>query len=197
VAEGWATRQYYNRGRYYNMVVGRFLSEDPSGFFGGLNLYGYATNNPLIYVDTEGLAPRRPRHLPDGTEFRCKMTDSCKVLEGKIWTFNWLINGHIGFDLRPNYTGKPHTTEINDFSNGLKRCLQYYQRKCKKPECQKASEPNAEEVGAHAKATVALLAIGVAVALAPESAGTSLGVIPRLVPVLRGVVAGATAAAVP
>jgi hypothetical protein len=39
----------------YNPSVGRFLSEDPIGFSGGLNLYQYVNNNPVTFVDPRGL----------------------------------------------------------------------------------------------------------------------------------------------
>ncbi len=46
---------YYMRARYYDPVVGRFISEDPLGFDGGdVNLYVYGGNNPTLYVDPEG-----------------------------------------------------------------------------------------------------------------------------------------------
>jgi RHS repeat-associated protein len=37
----------YYRARYYDPVVGRFLSEDPVRFRGGVNFYGYVVNNPI------------------------------------------------------------------------------------------------------------------------------------------------------
>jgi uncharacterized protein RhaS with RHS repeats len=37
----------------------RFVSEDPSGFNGGLNLYAYVGGNPLGYVDPSGLSGER------------------------------------------------------------------------------------------------------------------------------------------
>jgi RHS repeat-associated protein len=48
------TSQYFNRNRYYSPALGRFTSKDPIGFNGGNNLYRYANNNPLIYVDPYG-----------------------------------------------------------------------------------------------------------------------------------------------
>jgi RHS repeat-associated protein len=44
----------YMRARYYDPDTGRFLSEDPLGLEGGVNLYVYAGNNPVMFVDPEG-----------------------------------------------------------------------------------------------------------------------------------------------
>ncbi len=44
------------RARYYDPAVGRFISEDPLGFDGGdVNLYGYASNSPMMMIDPLGL----------------------------------------------------------------------------------------------------------------------------------------------
>ena len=45
---------YYNRARFYNSLVGRFISEDPVGFAGGPNLYDYTDNAPLERDDPSG-----------------------------------------------------------------------------------------------------------------------------------------------
>ncbi len=45
----------YMRARYYDPKIGRFLSEDPAGFDGGLNLYAYVGGNPVMGVDPTGL----------------------------------------------------------------------------------------------------------------------------------------------
>jgi len=47
---------YHMRARYYQVASQRFISEDPSGFNGGLNLYAYVGGNPLGFVDPSGLA---------------------------------------------------------------------------------------------------------------------------------------------
>ncbi|MCO6526171.1 RHS repeat-associated core domain-containing protein [Snodgrassella sp.] len=46
---------YYNLARHYNPQTGRYIEADPLGVMGGLNLYGYANANPLMYVDPYGL----------------------------------------------------------------------------------------------------------------------------------------------
>ena len=44
--------------RYYDPGVGRFVSRDPIGYEGGLNLYAYVNNRPTFGVDPSGLYPR-------------------------------------------------------------------------------------------------------------------------------------------
>lgn len=45
---------YFYRARYYSPVLGRFISEDPIGFWGGLNKYAYALGDPTNFVDPSG-----------------------------------------------------------------------------------------------------------------------------------------------
>jgi RHS repeat-associated protein len=45
----------YYRARWYDGQLGRFISEDPIGFRGGLNWYSYVGNNPSNFVDPVGL----------------------------------------------------------------------------------------------------------------------------------------------
>jgi RHS repeat-associated protein len=57
--ENDGTGLMYYRARYYAPEWGRFISEDPAGFQGGINAYVYAENNPISNVDPSGLAPSR------------------------------------------------------------------------------------------------------------------------------------------
>lgn len=45
----------YMQARYYNPYLCRFISADPSGFGGGLNMYAYANGNPVSNADPFGL----------------------------------------------------------------------------------------------------------------------------------------------
>jgi len=43
--------------RAHDAQLGRWISSDPIGLAGGLNLHQYAASNPLYYVDRDGLNP--------------------------------------------------------------------------------------------------------------------------------------------
>ncbi|MGE0789729.1 MAG: RHS repeat-associated core domain-containing protein [Sandaracinaceae bacterium] len=70
---------HYNRFRYYDPALGRYLETDPWGLKGGRNLYAY-TNNPLTQLDVRGLtggtcpkttvgeSPPEPEGGPDAEE---------------------------------------------------------------------------------------------------------------------------------
>jgi RHS repeat-associated protein len=49
----WAGTLYY-RARYYDQTTGRFLKEDPKGFFAGVNFYAYALDSPTNWIDPLG-----------------------------------------------------------------------------------------------------------------------------------------------
>jgi RHS repeat-associated protein len=49
------TGLYFYRARFYDPSPGRFLSEDPTEFEGGVNFYSYVENSPLGSFDPWGL----------------------------------------------------------------------------------------------------------------------------------------------
>ncbi|WP_338846789.1 DUF6861 domain-containing protein [Massilia sp. W12] len=49
------TGLHYNRFRYYDPDIGRFISQDPIGLAGGNNIYQYAAN-PISWIDPLGLS---------------------------------------------------------------------------------------------------------------------------------------------
>jgi RHS repeat-associated protein len=42
---------YEYRARHYDRTIGRFISEDPIRFKGGLDFYAYTKNDPISYRD--------------------------------------------------------------------------------------------------------------------------------------------------
>lgn len=46
---------YYIRARYYSSELGKFISRDPIDISDDVNLYAYVRNNPIMYVDINGL----------------------------------------------------------------------------------------------------------------------------------------------
>ncbi|MEL7935528.1 RHS repeat-associated core domain-containing protein, partial [Pseudomonas delhiensis] len=48
------TGLHYNTFRYYDPVVGRFLTQDPIGLYGGINLFRFSPN-PYMWIDPLGL----------------------------------------------------------------------------------------------------------------------------------------------
>ncbi len=62
------TQLYYLKSRYYDPYIGRFISMDSVDYadpetVGGLNLYAYCYNNPVMYVDENGTLPNWAKWL--------------------------------------------------------------------------------------------------------------------------------------
>ncbi len=51
------TGLYYYRARYYDPFIGRFSSEDPGRFPGGIDFYTYVENDPVGLIDPFGFCP--------------------------------------------------------------------------------------------------------------------------------------------
>jgi RHS repeat-associated protein len=72
--------------RPYNPLDGRFTNRDPIGEQGGLNLYGFAGNDPVNKTDTLGL-----QVLPSSGRYFNTM-DIAAVETGKFWIKDTIIN---------------------------------------------------------------------------------------------------------
>jgi RHS repeat-associated protein len=75
------TNLYFYRARYYDPQVGRFLTEDPSGFQAGSNFYRYVRNRPTAAIDPSGQVDVVP--LPDANVHRLGDIDAaCGLTAG-------------------------------------------------------------------------------------------------------------------
>lgn len=68
-----ATGLYYYGYRYYQPWAGRWLSSDPAGTVDGLNLFRMVLNNPVIFVDPDGLRPYLRTQLPGSNLYEPKL----------------------------------------------------------------------------------------------------------------------------
>ena len=59
-----ATGLSYYGYRFYNAEIGKWMTRDPLGEAGGINLYGFVGNNGVNGFDAWGLAP--PKNVPPG-----------------------------------------------------------------------------------------------------------------------------------
>jgi RHS repeat-associated protein len=142
------TGLYYDRARYYDPAAGRFLSEDPIGFHGGIDFYAYVANNPIIFTDPSGLqhTPGGPWHPDPWINFRCLGTDDCATLSSKIEIFKSVIASHLAWDAAHGVTTHTDNQDIPNFVNGLNNCIALHQAKCtnKCPKFQPVPEPEPE-----------------------------------------------------
>ncbi len=135
------TGLHYNWHRYYDPETGRYLSPDPIGLAGGMNLYAYANSDPVTATDIMGLASERggPWHPPKGVKVSCKGNDTCQKIRGKMELLKRMIRSHQYWDWKnPSpMGGNRHSDEIAKLWNAYANCENWYQKKsCKgKKEC--------------------------------------------------------------
>ncbi|ATE70800.1 RHS repeat-associated core domain-containing protein [Lysobacter capsici] len=74
-----ATGLNYNYYRDYEAVTGRYLQGDPIGQEGGMGLYHYVDNSPLLNVDVLGLSKGQKRNLSVGSLNKKSSKESVKA----------------------------------------------------------------------------------------------------------------------
>ncbi len=95
------TGLHYNYFRYYNPQTGRYITPDPIGLWGGINLFAYVANNPPNKVDRWGLyigqMPPPPPGYNPGTWGLSQWDSGEWVLtspEGRLYTAHPEDTGH-------------------------------------------------------------------------------------------------------
>ncbi|HEV7744773.1 MAG TPA: RHS repeat-associated core domain-containing protein, partial [Pyrinomonadaceae bacterium] len=79
---------YYYRARWYDPQVGRFTSEDPIEFEGGINWFTYVENNPVNNDDAAGLMGRGGRGKGHNPSLRRDPWDWLKRFVGRRRRFD-------------------------------------------------------------------------------------------------------------
>ncbi len=85
------TGLYFNRARYYSPSLHRFISEDPSGVRGGINLYQYGDGDPVNMSDPFGLwGTVAHNHLIEHALKPCGVSaEMIKEIEDDSARFDW------------------------------------------------------------------------------------------------------------
>ncbi|TPQ30184.1 sugar-binding protein, partial [Burkholderia ubonensis] len=98
------TGLHYNRYRYYDPGSGRFVSKDPIGLAGGINVYQYA-ENPVHWTDPLGLASKLACPICcDGSHGRSNKQERLKALADDPLQPRW-VRGWVRNEMRHIDTG--------------------------------------------------------------------------------------------
>ncbi|WP_455894233.1 RHS repeat domain-containing protein, partial [Pseudomonas palmensis] len=125
------TGLHYNRYRYYDPGIGRFVGQDPISYAGGLNLYVYAPS-PVNWTDPFGLAKHNPnsQHCID---LRNKIANK-KIAIEKRWKELELdekrLPEYIGPGESLHETRRGHRTLINMSDISLRKSEEIYEGEC-------------------------------------------------------------------
>jgi RHS repeat-associated protein len=101
---------YFTHYRVYDPETGRWLSRDPIGEEGGINLYGYVGGNPLRWIDVLGLDPGDLFKSADDAAWDAAMyarKQPIKIKEyggwvyqqGNCWTYNFIVGKDTAIDV--------------------------------------------------------------------------------------------------
>ncbi len=107
---------YLTRYRLYSASFNRFLSADPLGLAGGLNLYAYAEGDPLTYIDPLGLgAEEKGSYLGRsfGQLFKGNYTDDVTGLGTVMQALTGVVNVDLPGDLRDNVYNLTHWNQVS------------------------------------------------------------------------------------
>ena len=142
------TENYYVRNRFYSPTLGRWLTRDPIGYQGGVNLYEYVGGDPAGNMDPAGAVspdrglplrphgPGGPLEPPRNEKVRCARADTCAALLRKTMILIAVVASHAAWDAAHPAAGFPagrHAVEVGDYERALARCFGIYAEKCRRP----------------------------------------------------------------
>jgi RHS repeat-associated protein len=98
---------YFYRSRYYSPSLQRFLSEDPIGTAGGMNLYAYVGNDPILLTDATGRCPMCVAGIIGG------------IIGGTVGGYQAYVNGASGWNVVAAAAGGAGTGILAGLTGGL------------------------------------------------------------------------------
>jgi RHS repeat-associated protein len=117
---------YFNRARYYDPQVARFLNEDPIRFSGGINFYSYTGNSPIDFGDQSGLCKSACEKLLEQMERLVNATrgNNSGGFKGLAQRFKQYLQNVPG----EGYADAGHVEQYENIQNGLKKLLEEFNK---------------------------------------------------------------------
>lgn len=109
------TGLFYNYFRYYDADSGRYINQDPIGFFGGDNFYAYVWN-PLMWIDPYGLGklpPNKPgiyilshptkkiSYVGQGVDMKTRLSSSSHKKAQKMLAMKGVVVQYAAVNFKP------------------------------------------------------------------------------------------------
>lgn len=98
--------------RYYHALTGRWLNRDPIGYEGGINLYGYCSNDPIGGVDPSGLLD--DKEVEDCKNHGKQHGYDAEKVPGKKGSHTWKLkkDGYKSIPLAPTHGSQPDLANL-------------------------------------------------------------------------------------
>nr|MCR5752958.1 RHS domain-containing protein [Kiritimatiellia bacterium] len=127
----WTTGLYYFRNRWYDPVIGRWISKDPIGLSGGMNLYVACRNDFVNHTDGDGLYPGERSYI-ETEEGRClngdKIANDIRLfydgIDDASHSYWWVPKGFTSYVALFSLSGGPWGP--CDFKCNYSDCKVYY-----------------------------------------------------------------------
>jgi len=113
------TGLYYHGARYYAPWLGRWINVDPIGIEGGINLYEFASSNPVMKTDNQGLQPEDPEENAFYAQPSNKRKESKKyepelgVPKSTLTLYDKLLESKVGVELRSEISKAAKIADID------------------------------------------------------------------------------------